>query len=370
MFNKTRRKSYRSGAIILTRIIDIGKIESRILKTHEFCGDAKIMLIAKADCYGSGSLCAHLVEDKVDYFGVARAAEGARLRSIGVNKPIIVLSHAAEQLPIEKEYRLIPSVGSAIDLIAADNYGLPEAHISVDTGMNRYGFKSDYAEPDIINDNYSSIDFANSSLIQALDTIKNLQISGLLSHIYHDSRLTTTLQSLRFDNAAQCISKLLGYTPIRHLWASGGIARYKDYKLPCYDMVRLGLSAYDNANYIISNVLAVKQVIKGETIGYGASYTAPRDMRIAIIEGGYADGIPRNFNGVVIINGSEVNVVGYVCMDVFMADVTNIECKAGTRVVLLDNDKITLDYWAARTNKCKYEVLTGMRGRYKYVYLR
>lgn len=326
------------------------------------------MLVAKADCYGSGSECAYLLEDKVDCYGVARAAEGARLRRIGVKKPILVLSHSSEQLPIEKKFCLIPSIGTANDLITADNYGLHDAHIVIDTGMNRYGFKSDYAAADKTSGNDNGV-FVNHSLTHALITMKKLQISGLFSHIYHNSRLTTTMQALQFGNAVQYISDLLGYTPLRHLWASGGIDFVNDYKLPYYDMVRLGLSAYDNANYIISNVLAVKHVIKGETIGYGAAYTAPRDMRIAIIEGGYADGIPRNYNGVVIINGREAKVVGYVCMDVFMADVTDVECTTGARAVLLDSDKITLEYWAARTNKSEYEVLTGMRGRYKYVYL-
>lgn len=351
--------------------MDIRKIIGKIEETKQLCGSAKIILIAKADCYGSGAICARLLSPYVDYYGVARAIEGARLRINGVYKPIIVLSHSKEQLIIEQDYKLIPAIGTADDLMFLDGYRIPEVHICIDTGMNRNGFKSDFNYHKL-NDNNDkrSFKFANSLLESAVRSIKNVQISGVFSHIYHDSYVNAVRQACEFENASDYLSDLIGYMPLRHLWASGGIAFINKYGLQPYDAVRLGISAYEDANYVISNVLSVKKIKSGETVGYEAAFTAVKDMRIAIIEGGYADGIPRSIkDGYVLINGNKAKIIGYVCMDVFMADVTNIECKSGDTAVILDNNTITLNDLAIKTNTCKYEVLTRMQGRYKYVYL-
>lgn len=329
------------------------------------------MLIAKADCYGSGAVCAQLLSPYVEYFGVARAIEGARLRVDGIHQPIIVLSHSKEQLSIEQEYKLIPAVGTADDLKILDAYRIPEAHICIDTGMNRNGFKNDYIYQKRNNESDKrGLNFANVTLEKAVRGIKNVQISGVFSHIYHDSRVNSVRQAYEFEEASDYLSDLIGYMPLRHLWASGGISFINKYGLQPYDAVRLGINAYDRANYVISNVLSVKKLKSGETVGYEASFTASDDMQIAIIEGGYADGIPRSIkDGCVLIKGKKANIIGYVCMDVFMADVTNIECKSGDIAVILDNNTITLNDLAIKTNTCKYEVLTRMQGRYKYVYL-
>lgn len=298
------------------------------------------MLIAKADCYGAGAECALILEPHVDYYGVAKAVEGARLRRMGVSKPILVLSHSSEQLGLEANYQLMPSISSLEQLIAARDMHITEAHIAVDSGMNRHGFND-------VN-----------KLIKALNMRKTLRISGVFSHISHNTVENIAAQASIFDSYIQLMDSMGISEVIRHLYSSYGLEIAVNSNMEPYEMARLGLGAYNAANYIVSNILLVKAVAQGECIGYEKSYRADRNMRIAIIEGGYADGIPRRYKGSIIINGAAACVVGYVCMDTLMVDVSNIDCNEGDKVVLLDNSNISLGNMAAWAKLSEYEMLT------------
>lgn len=333
-------KETKGRQVILTRITDIRIIADNLRRIRHKCG-LKILMVVKANAYGHGLYAASRLESETDYFGVARASEGKTLRELGVKCPILVMSYNREECALMGEYSLIGGVDSPENLV-----GLESVHIAVDTGMNRFGVK-----------NISELD-------KMLSMAKDTRILGVFSHIYHNA---ATLINSQYERLTPFVERVRAYNPeaLVHIGSSGSY----DYPYAYSDMVRIGRAAYDGACTVISNILCVKKLDKGESVGYGGEFVADKRMRIAVVEGGYADGIDkRNSGGYVAISGRRCRIIGAVSMDSFMIDLSETEAKTGDEVIICDRDTVSVEEIASRIGCSTYEVMTGLKGRYRYVY--
>jgi alanine racemase len=337
----------------------------------------KIMVMVKAFGYGSGGLeIAKLLEHhKVDYLGVAFADEGISLKNGGINLPIMVLNPETTSFSAIIQHQLEPEIYSMKGLHAflkiAEQKKLKHfpVHIKLDTGMHRLGF-----EDNTIDD-----------LIATLKGNKTVQVKSILSHM-------ATSDDLKHKNFAdsqinlfeQLSSKLmteLQIKPIRHILNTSGISNYPDSQ---FDMVRLGIGLYGVSNDTeeqkqLENVGTLKSVISqirtipaGESVGYGRRFMAEKPTKIATIPIGYADGISRGWgNGVgfVTIKNEKATILGSICMDMLMVDVTGIDCKEGDAAIIF-GESPTVNYIAQKLNTIPYEILTSISQRVKRVFYR
>lgn len=298
-------------------------------------------MVVKANAYGHGFYAASKLEREVDYFGVAKACEGKILRELGVKCPILVMSYNREERALMYEYSLIGGVDSPENLV-----GLESVHIAVDTGMNRFGVKS------------------ISELDKLLSMAKDTRILGVFSHIYHNA---ATLINSQYERLTPFVERVRAYNPeaIVHIGSSGSY----DHPYAYSDMVRIGRAAYEGACTVVTNILSVKDLDRGESVGYGGEFVADKRMRIAVVEGGYADGIDRrNSGGYVVVSGKRCKIIGAVSMDSFMIDLNGSDAKTGDEVIICDRDTISVEEIAGRIGCSTYEVMTGLKGRYRYVY--
>ncbi len=334
----------------------------------------KIMVMVKAFSYGSGcyEIANFLEYLKVDYLGVAITDEGVALRKAGISTPIVVMNPDEHSLARLIQYNLEPEIYSIKILEALDKkvqmLGLRPypVHIKIDTGMNRLGF------------NVADLDKL-LTILQESDYIKPVSV---FSHLVGSSELQQhnefTLEQIeKFNFAYQNIQPLYGHKIMRHILNSGGIENYPEAQ---YDMVRLGIGLYgisvkDNSNLrnistLKTKILQTRNVVKGETIGYDRAGVVSRNSRIAIIPIGYADGYNRRFgNGVgeVVINGNTVPIVGNVCMDMCMVDITDIEAQEGDEVIVFGT-QMPISKLSDKIGTIPYEILTSIPERIKHVY--
>ena len=339
----------------------------------------KVMVMVKANGYGTGGLevAQLLASEEVDYLGVAYADEGVSIRKAGVTIPIMVMNASEEVLPTLVSYDLEPEIYS-LELLEAYNQVLAKEpgknssykiHLKMDTGMNRLGFKSD------------DID----AVLEYLKTKKHLKVTSVFSHLAasddkaHDEFTQSQIQL--FVEVSQKMEQSLGYDFIRHISNSAAIERFENAQ---FDMVRLGIGLYgaatQNGNQnqlktvssLYSIVVQVKNVRKGESIGYSRNYFADQDMRIAIIPIGYADGVNRRFgNGVgsVFISGQKRPIVGNVCMDIIMVDITGLPVEVNDEVEIF-GENISVQEVASSIGTISYEILTSIPARVKRVYIK
>lgn len=337
----------------------------------------KLMVMIKAAGYGAGAyeLAAMLQFHKVDYLSVAYADEGVALRKAGIHIPILVLNTEISSLDDLLDYNLEPEVYSFRVLEALleklTNVGvekLVQIHLKVETGMHRLGFE----ETELL------------TLAARLKKSTFVKVKSVFSHLAAaDDALEkafTEQQINRFIAMTDLLTKNLGYTFQRHILNSSGIARFKEAQ---FDMVRLGIGLYGVSAYpeeaqflkpisvLKATVSQVKQLKKGESLGYGRSYIALKDETIATISIGYADGFRRSLsNGVgeVVIGENRFPIVGRVCMDMCMINVTGSNVKEGDNVEIFGATISVYDL-AERMQTIPYEVLTGVSERVKRVYL-
>lgn len=338
----------------------------------------KLMAMVKAFSYGSGGFeIANILQyHRVDYLTVAYADEGIELRKAGISMPIMVMNPEEQGMDGMIRYRLEPEIysfrvlGMLENALLSHTENLKEPfpiHIKFDTGMHRLGF-----EPKDVD-----------GLIERLNTNKTIKVISAFSHLVgSDTPALDDFTHQQIDSFEQMSTKLregIGYSFIRHILNSGGIRRFPEAQ---FDMVRLGISLYgiaanEEEQSFLENVSTLKTVIsqirdikKGDTIGYGRAYTAETDMRIAVIPIGYADGLNRKLgNGVgrVLINHKEAAIVGIICMDMCMIDITHIEASEGDSVVIFGKE-LPIQKLAERLNTIPYEVLTGISRRVKRIY--
>ena len=336
--------------------------------------DTQLMAVVKALAYGSSSFeIAHLLQyHRVDYLAVAYADEGVLLRRHGIMLPIMVMNPTPESFDQLLAYDLAPEVYSLKllcalrDFLASRNKHI-NVHLKLETGMNRLGFEAREL----------------STLVQVLRATPALHVVGIMSHLVasadqqHDAY--TKHQFKIFMKMATFIEQKLGIHTIKHLLNSSGILRFPEYQL---DMVRLGIGLYgvgvneemqqylEVASTLKTVISQIKMIPQGATVGYGRQGVAKRNMRLATLAIGYADGFSRslgNGKGRVWINNYLAPTVGDICMDMSMVDITNIPADEGDEVIIFGR-ALPIAEVAAAMATIPYEVLTNVSERVRRVY--
>lgn len=337
----------------------------------------KMMVMVKAFGYGSGGFeIAKLLEHhKVDYLGVAFADEGISLKNSGISLPIMVLNPETTSFSSIIQYKLEPEIYSLKGLNAflqlAEKRKLKHfpIHIKLDTGMHRLGFEA------------GNLD----ELIAVLKDNKFVNVKSILSHMAtSDDLVNQEFAHRQLDLFEKLSSKLmteLQINPIRHILNTSGISNFSESQ---YDMVRLGIGLYgvsndpeeqkylENVGTLKSIISQIRSIQKGESVGYGRRFIAKRPTKIATIPIGYADGISRHWGnglGFVTINNQKATIIGSVCMDMLMVDITEISCKEGDSVIIF-GESPTVSFIAEQLQTIPYEILTGISQRVKRVFYR
>ena len=339
----------------------------------------KLTCMVKAFAYGAGSVevsKALQASGLVDYLAVAVADEGVELRRAGITLPIIIMDPEVAAMDIILENNLEPNVYShqslktviaAVEAKGLEHYPI---HIKIDSGMHRLGF---YKED-------------MPWLIDRLNHQKAVSVRSVFSHLAGSDEAQFddfTLQQIKyFDSCAEELKKGLTANSqepiaiIKHICNSAGIERFSDFQ---FDMCRLGIGLYGfsfagaqlrNVCTLETTILSVKTVKAGETIGYGRHTTLTEDRTIAVIPIGYADGFDRrfsNYGGSVWVRGKRCPVVGNVCMDQAMVDVTGADARPGD-VVEVFGEHMPLQELADKLGTITYEILTSVSRRVQRIY--
>lgn len=336
----------------------------------------RIMAMVKAFAYGSGGaeIAGILQYHKADYLGVAYADEGVELRKAGISLPIMVMNPDEQSFENIISYQLEPELYSFELLHAFDQYLRQEGlqnypvHIEIETGMNRLGFSVGEIIP----------------LAEALKATSSFKVQSVFSHLAASEESAndpfTAEQFSLFQNAADTLAKETGYTFLRHIANSAAAVRHPHLQL---DMVRVGIGLYgvdpsasgkislQTVATLKSGIAQLKKLNAGESVSYNRKAVLASPATIATIRLGYADGYPRRLgNGVgrVWIKGQLAPVVGTVCMDMFMVDVTGIpDLKEGDEVIIFGKE-LPVEAVAAAAGTIPYEIMTGISQRVKRVY--
>lgn len=334
----------------------------------------KVMVMVKAFAYGSGSFeIANVLQyNKVDYLAVAYADEGVALRKEGIHLPIMVMSpesNAFEKIIsncLEPEIYSIQILKSFINHLKLNGVKHYPIHLKLDTGMHRLGFESEDIE--------SILEFLKDESIKVKSVFTHLAASESEEH-----DAFTKEQLNKFDKIYASIRNKLHYDTLRHVANTAAILRFPESH---YEMVRLGIGLYGVENVgnfehelqrvaeLKTTVTQVRKVLKGESIGYSRRGVLTHDAEIATIKIGYADGYGRAFgNGVgeVLINGNRAKVIGSVCMDMCMVDVTNLQVQEGDEVIVF-GEELSIKELASKINTIPYEILTSISQRVQRIY--
>ncbi len=337
----------------------------------------KIMAMVKAFSYGSGSfeIANTLQFHHADYLAVAYTDEGVELRKAGITLPIMVMNPEVQSFESMIHYQLEPEIYNFRLLnqlqemlqrsaVNAESFYI---HLKLDTGMHRLGFE----EGDI------------SELIVRLKNNKNIRIHSVFSHLVgseeaeHDG--FTKMQIEKFRQMSDRIIPVFDYTILRHLLNSAGVFRFQEAQ---FDMVRLGIGLYgfaatsheqkhlQNVATLKTTISQIKNIPANETVGYSRSGKLKRDSQVATVAIGYADGINRRLsNGVgkMLVNGKRVPVIGNMCMDMCMLDVTEVKAKEGDEVIVFGAE-LPVSEMAGTLGTIPYEILTNVSQRVKRVY--
>lgn len=332
--------------------------------------NTKFLAVVKAFAYGNDAdeIALYLQKLDVDYFAVAYTNEGVALRDAGITTPILVLHPLPIGFETLIERCLEPSIYNKKVLneflqIASDkkqkNYPI---HLKFNTGLNRLGFSED----DIEN---------IYSKVRASDTV---EIKSIFSHLAASEDLNekdfTRHQIASFKAIAEKFTKVFGFQPMLHLCNTSGILNYPEAHL---DMVRSGIGLYgfgnsekENKNFkpiasLKSVISQIHEIDKDETVGYNRAYRSNSLMKTATIPIGHADGIGRQYGngkGSLIINGQKAPIIGNVCMDMIMVNITGIDCKEGDEVIVFDASH-TAENLAHSANTISYELITAISQR-------
>ena len=345
----------------------------------------KIIAVIKADGYGHGARAiAHLIHD-YDYiwgFATATAEEALELRHAGVTKPILILGIVFEEYYEElaaNDIRItISDLNTAVEYAkAGERIGKNvHIHLALDTGMTRIGY-ADIPE--------------NAVKIEKISKIPNLVIEGMFTHFARadeTDRSPALVQLDRYLRFAELLEKRGVHIPVRHCSNSAGILDMPELNM---DLARAGIAMYGlypsnevdkrtvslkPAMQIFAQVTHVKWIEKGTEVSYGGTFVAPKRMQIATIPTGYGDGYPRSLSnkGYVLIHGQKAPILGRVCMDQFMVDVTGIpDVKFGDRATLVGHDGdayLSIDELAGLSGRFNYEFICDINKRVPREYLR
>lgn len=340
--------------------------------------NTKIMAMVKAFSYGSGSFeIANVLQyHRVDYLGVAYTDEGVELRKSGITLPLMVMNpeeHSFDTMirhnlePEIYSFRVLELLEKSIDRNIVQDRKPVGIHLKLDTGMRRLGFVED-------------------ELSEVVERIKNnprICVKSVFSHLAasdESGQKEFTLSQIEaFRRMSETVTSGFDYEIIRHIANSAAITRYPEAQ---FDMVRLGIGLYGvatdaavkkqlrNVSRLTTSISQIKLLEKGETVGYSRSFTAPSEMKIGTVPIGYADGLSRilsNGKGKLWVKGKAAPIVGNICMDMCMIDLSGMDVKEGDEVVVFD-DQHSITQMAHDLNTIPYEVLTNVSRRVKRVY--
>ncbi len=340
--------------------------------------DTKIMAMVKAFSYGSGSFeIANILQfHRVSYLAVAYADEGIELRKAGITMPIMVMNPEEQSYDSMIQYNLEPEIYSfrvlslfeeTLKRSERDSTHPIPIHIKLDTGMHRLGFDEDEV----------------NELIVRIKNNKHLTIKSVFSHLAaadepeHDD--FTWQQIKKLSEMSEKIKSHFAYPIMKHILNSAGVTRFPDAQ---FDMVRLGIGLYgigasaseqaqlQNVSTLKTSISQIKNVPANETIGYGRKGLAIRDMQIATVPIGYADGLSRKLScgkGKMIVKGKYAPIIGNVCMDMCMIDITDINANENDEVIVF-GEAYPITEIAKDVGTIPYEILTNVSRRVKRVY--
>ncbi|MBR3854034.1 MAG: alanine racemase [Tidjanibacter sp.] len=334
----------------------------------------RLMAMVKASSYGHGGyeIATTLAHEGVDYLAVAFADEGVELRQKGITMPIVVLNADADSFLLMTTYRLEPEIynltslhafAEAVHRAGESDYPI---HLKVDSGMHRLGFRMEDVEV----------------LSEELERLKGLvTVRTIFSHLatadMPEEEAFVRSQQQTFEAVSGAIMRRLPYTPLRHLNNSAAIEHYPESH---YDMCRLGIGLYGVGAKgakpiarLTTRIVQVKTLTEGETVGYGRAGVIDHPTEVATIPIGYADGLDRRLGGgawSVCIGGHRAPIVGRVCMDSCMIDVTGLGAKEGDEVVIFGGEGGSVEDMATLLSTIPYEVMTSISKRVKRIYIK
>lgn len=345
--------------------------------------DTKIIAVIKADGYGHGAEAIAALIHEYDYiwgFAVATAEEALRLRSFGVKKPVLILGIVFEEyFPelIAQDIRLTVCEYKMAEMLSREGIRQGKTvhiHLALDTGMSRIGF-ADVPE--------------SVEKIRKIAALQNMEIEGMFTHFARadESDLTPAREQLdRYLVFAGLLEEKGIHIPLKHCSNSAGIIRMPQANL---DAVRAGITIYglypsdeverdkvrlEPAMELKSHITYIKELKAGTPVSYGGTYTAPKDIRTATVPAGYADGYPRSLSnkGWVLIRGRRAPVIGRICMDQFMVDVSEIpDACVGDEVTLIGKDgkeMISMEEMGDLSGRFSYEFACDISKRVPRVY--
>ena len=353
--------------------VDLNAFEHNIKQIKNYVGaNVKIMPVIKANAYGTWINRRLDVIGKFEIVAVATVDEAVELRKIGFEKKILVLNQPFIE-EIEKIIKYNISIGISSNEFLKELGKYEEkviVHVEIGTGMGRTGI-----HPKRV-----------SEYINLIKDCKNICIEGIYTHLSSADidKEYTEKQLASFENAVKIAESIIGSLKYVHASASNGIINFKQ---SYYNLVRPGIilygypSAEDTLEKIDlkpvcklkSKITLIKTVKEGTSIGYSRSYITNKESKIATIPIGYADGLRRNLSnkGYVIINGKKVPIIGNVCMDGFMADVTELDnVKVGDDVYIWDNESITLEEIAKMCGTINYEIMCTVSERVPRIFIK
>jgi alanine racemase len=363
-------------------IVDRSAIRHNFKKIREkILPDIKVLAVVKADAYGHGAVEVARVLESIgcDIFGVALCEEGMELREAGIKAPIVVLGGSYPNQPKEfLRYNLTPVVFNTDTALLLNEHArksrtVINIHVKVDTGMGRLGFL-----PDQIG-----------SFLKKLKKLENIELEGILSHFAEVDEEDKSYSKKQLDCFLEVLNvvKKMDYEPkLIHMANSAAIV---DYPSAHFNLVRPGImlyGSYPNKRFkgkielravmkLKTEVIQLKRVSRGFSVSYGRRYVTDKETVIATIPIGYSDGYPRCLSGSgdMLVSGKRARVIGMVCMDLTMLDVSDIDgVSVGDEVVVMgrqNEEEITVDDIAEKAGMIPYDVLCGINKRVPRVYI-
>lgn len=334
--------------------------------------DTLFLAVVKAFGYGSDActISKYLQELNADYFAVAYSYEGVALRKAGITKPILVLHPQTINFKTLIDFQLEPSIYNTkvlnefIEIASKEKLNDYPIHIKFNTGLNRLGFQ----EKDIL------------TMVSKLKASKRLIVKSIFSHLAASEDLNeknfTISQIETFKSISNHFISIIGYKPLLHMCNTSGILNYPEAH---FNMVRSGIGLYGFGNSKKENkhlkpigtlktiISQIHSIEKGESVGYNRAFKSASFQKTATLPIGHADGIGRQYghgNGFVIINGKQAPIIGNVCMDMIMVNITDIDCNEGDEVIIF-GDHSTAEDLALKINSISYELITSVSQRVK-----
>ncbi|HCW54492.1 MAG TPA: alanine racemase [Clostridium sp.] len=351
--------------------VDLNAIENNINEVRKRIDKSvKVLAVIKADAYGHGAVqVGKFLNNKVDYFGVATLEEAVELRTNSIDKPILILGYVSPQQYEEViKYDVTTTVynlemAEKLNEIAEKFKKRAKVHIALETGMNRIGFK---------------VCGRSIEDVKSISKMKNVILEGMFTHFScadEKDKDYSKMQMNKYDEFVSALEENNIDIPLKHMCNSAGIMEFEDHR---FDMVRSGIITYglypsdevDNGSLNLksalewkSHVINISEVSEGVGVSYGKTYITKGTTKIATISVGYADGYKRGLSnkGRVLIHGQYAPIIGRVCMDQMMVDVTHInDVKIEDEVTLIGQDG---------TNNISVEELADIAGSFNYEFV-